>query len=423
MGVWLVVRRAGTKGDSLQCPRTELERARDKDKIREGLRYRNHPRPRLIIPKNHCKDFDMSQVALIPGEEKMSGSHPFDMVMLEVGIPGDTWRYRIERQRLAQRSEWFRAMLLGPLSPAPTDPPPTVKLQHIEKRAFDHLLRYLHDEPVNFQSVTTARATLDAAHQYLCPELARLSVKFLEANLDSSTVLEVYQGLGLYAGNLETVKPPGTPTAPPAPGDDVGEIAEACSGLLSACISIIDSDPATVLCQECFEDLSSKEVADLACRDSLRLAHEGTLFAALERWAASECRRRGLDPTAFNKRASLPEEVWYSVRYPLMNDREFIEGPMASGILTSEESAFLVGRILGHTEEKIPVNGPLSRISSVPRAGTNLSGITKWKTSKPGKKEREENKRNRRKECASQGQKACARIGDCLVRVLACVFD
>lgn len=74
--------------------------------------------------------------------------------------------------------------------------------------------------------MSTARATLDAAHQYLCPELARLAVEYLERNLNSSTVLEIYQGLSLYAVHATSgvSKSPNLPTAPPAPGDDAGEI-------------------------------------------------------------------------------------------------------------------------------------------------------------------------------------------------------
>lgn len=112
---------------------------------------------------------------------------------------------------------------------------------------------------------------------------------------------------------------------------------------------MIDSEPEAVFDQEHFEELNSAEVEELACRDSLRLANESTLFHALDRWAASECRRNGVEPSASNKRSALSDDVWYSVRYPLMTDREFIEGPMASGILSSEESAYIVARILGHT--------------------------------------------------------------------------
>lgn len=88
------------------------------------------------------------------------------------------------------------------------------------------LRRYLHDEPINFISVSTARATLDAAHQYLCPELARLAVAYLEKNLKSATVLEIYQGLGLYANDsiYDFDRSPNSPTAPPPPGDEAAEI-------------------------------------------------------------------------------------------------------------------------------------------------------------------------------------------------------
>lgn len=97
--------------------------------------------------------------------------------------------------------------------------------------SLSRLRRYLHDKPVNFISVSTARATLDAAHQYLCPGLARLAVSYLEAHLTPSTVLEIYQGLGLYANDpREDFEEPGfdrspdSPSAPPPLEDDVGVI-------------------------------------------------------------------------------------------------------------------------------------------------------------------------------------------------------
>ena len=124
--------------------------------------------------------------------------------------------------------------------------------------------------------------------------------------------------------------------------------AAACNRLLQFCLITIDSEPEVILRQENFEELLHHEVANLTARDSLRLKQESVLFSALERWAGSECRRRGVEPTPFNKRAVLSDEIWYNVRYLLMNDKEFIQGPMASGILSSEESAYIVSRILGH---------------------------------------------------------------------------
>ncbi|XP_012350263.1 uncharacterized protein LOC100864627 [Apis florea] len=429
---------AGIRADSSRC--IEFERSRQK--IREGIRNRIYSRTIILpaIARHSSKEIailrnsteDMSQVPLIAAEETSTTQSPTcNMVILEAGLPGDTWRYCVERERLAERSEWFRAMLVGPLAPAPSDPPPLLKLQHVEKRAFDYLLRYLLDEPINFQSVSTARATLDAAHQYLCPELARLAVQYLERNLNSNTVLEIYQGLSLYANHITSGlnRSSNLPTAPPAPGDDAGEIAAVCTRLLTACLNVIDSEPEAVFDQEHFEELNSAEVEELACRDSLRLANESTLFHALDRWAASECRRNGVEPSASNKRSALSDDVWYSVRYPLMTDREFIEGPMASGILSSEESAYIVARILGHTrndeseELRNSIGGPLPRLTSTPRVGVRTYEDQSCRMSKPGKKECQDNRRNRRKECATQGQRTCARIGNCLVRVLACIFD
>ncbi|XP_050575802.1 uncharacterized protein LOC126915282 isoform X2 [Bombus affinis] len=431
---------ANGEDDSSRCARTESERTRQK--IQEGVRTRIYSRiiilpviawdslKELTILRNSTED--MAQVPLIGTEENGSTESSIrNMVILEVGRPGDTWTYCVGRQRLAEKSQCFRTMLLGPLAPAPSDPPPVLRLQHVDKRAFDHLLRYLLDETINFHTVTMAKSTLHAAHQYLCPGLVRLIVEFLERNLTPITALEIYEGLALYANHIswDPNWSSNSPTAPPAPGDDAAEIAAVCTRLLLACLDVIDSDPETVFCQEYFQELSSTEVKELVSRDTLRLTKESILFEALDRWAMFECRRNGVKPTASNKRAALSDDVWYSVRYLLMTDREFIEGPMASGIFFSEESAYIVARILGHTvkheEEKLrnSVTGTLPKLISTPRMGTRMCEDQSYKISKPGKKECQDNRKNRRKECANQGQKTCARIGNCLVRVLACIFD
>ncbi|XP_012525483.1 BTB/POZ domain-containing protein 6-B isoform X2 [Monomorium pharaonis] len=374
----------------------------------------------------------MSRIPLMASENGSEVTERQNMVMLEAGLPGDSWTYCVERERLARKLEWFRAMLTGPLAPPATDSPPLLRLEHIDKRAFDHFLRYLHDEPVNFISVSTARATLDAAHQYLCPGLARLAVSYLEEHLTPSTVLEIYQGLGLYANDLREGNPgldrsPNSPSTPSPPGDDAGQIAAVCTNLLLKCLSVIDSNPAKVLQQEHFEELSAEEVAQLARRDTLNISSECILFSALDRWAAAECRRRGVEPLPTNKRAVLSDDVCFSVRYLLMNDREFVSGPMASGILTNEECVHIVSKILRHPDssknDSIRSSTAIhpSRLSSTPRIP--YKRVDEDCMLRPGKKERQDNRKNRRRECASQGQRTCARIGNCLVQILACVFD
>jgi len=126
--------------------------------------------------------------------------------------------------------------------------------------------------------------------------------------------------------------------------------ATVCTNLLLKCLSVIDSNPAKVLHQECFEELSAQEIAQLARRDTLNITSESILFSALDKWAAAECRRQGIQPLPVNKRTVLSDDVWFSVRYLLMNDREFVSGPMASGILTNEECVHIVSKILRHPE-------------------------------------------------------------------------
>ncbi|KOC64500.1 BTB/POZ domain-containing protein 6-A [Habropoda laboriosa] len=412
--------------DGTRCARPESERLRQK--IREGVRSRICSKTFIlpVIARHSSKEIAI----LRKPKEDMPSTNPstFNHVIFEVGPPGNTWKYCVERERLAERSEWFRAMLVGPLAPAPSDPPPLLKLQHVEKRAFDNLLRYFLDEPVNFQSVPTARDTLDVAHQYLCSELARLAVEYLERNLNTQNVLEIYEGLGLYA-NHETPdlnRSSNSPTAPPAPGDDAGEIAVLCTRLLSACLHKIDVESDTVFGQQHFEELNSVEVEELASRDTLKLTDESILFNALDRWAAAECRRNGIEPSASNKRSALSNDVWYSVRYPLMTDRKFIEGPMASGILTSEESALIVARILGHVEDlegEEVKNLLLPKLNSTPRVTAVTYEDLCYTMSKPGTKECQDNRKNRRKECVTQGHRTCTKIGTCMVRVLAWIFD
>lgn len=69
------------------------------------------------------------------------------------------------------------------------------------------------------------------------------------------------------------------------------------------------------------------------------------------------------------------------------------------------------------------MNGPLPRLTNNPRIDVRMYEDQNCRISKSGKKECQDNRKNRRKECVNQGQRTCARIGNCLVRVLACIFD
>lgn len=66
------------------------------------------------------------------------------------------------------------------------------------------------------------------------------------------------------------------------------------------------------------------------------------------------------------------------------------------------------------------VDGQMAKPINTPQ---NSDDQEQFWSSKSEDSEQRENRKNRRKECVIQGQRACARIGHCLVRALACVFD
>lgn len=87
------------------------------------------------------KSYVLYNRASVLAEMKSISNYCNKLYKTQAGLPGDTWTYRAERERLAKKSEWFRAMLIGPLAPLASDSPPLLRLQHVNKRAFDNFFR------------------------------------------------------------------------------------------------------------------------------------------------------------------------------------------------------------------------------------------------------------------------------------------
>uniref|UniRef100_A0A1B6DBP6 BTB domain-containing protein n=1 Tax=Clastoptera arizonana TaxID=38151 RepID=A0A1B6DBP6_9HEMI len=282
-----------------------------------------------------------------------------------VGPEPETWRFPGHRAILADANPVFRAMLQGPLA----DSGPTVAIHDIDGRAFDLLLRFLYREDVHLQSVSTALATLYAAHKYLCAGLVRSCVAFLNENINISTVLEIYQHVRIYCNQEELIKRDRNlglwiASAPPIdnerhndrfsvgvdcdPNDNLETMTCLCSSLLHNCLYFIDSNADKVLAEESLEDLSSDALREISQRNTLMVSSEMILFSALERWCNRECKRCQMELSAENRRSVLGEELLFSVRYLLMNSQSFLSGPMQSGLLDQAESTVLMSYIL-HT--------------------------------------------------------------------------
>lgn len=201
-------------------------------------------------------------------------------------------------------------------------------------------------------SVATARATLEAAHKYICPGLVYDCVSYLDLNLTPTIVLEIFQDLRFFCSRVPT-----TSNAPTAPSFQAinnssnnaraeESMTEACDSLMHNCLLYIDDNADSVLQQERIEELSYFDMAIIAQRDTLDVTSEMELFCALSRWCKSECKRNKKELTSANRRQVLGE-LSYSVRYLLMTEYEFKNGPQASELLDLTECRLILAHMKG----------------------------------------------------------------------------
>lgn len=317
------------------------------------------------------------------------------------------------------------------------------------------IFRYLYGHSASLPSVATARATLEAAHQYICPGLVRECVSYLDSNLTPTTVLEVFQDLRFFCSK---VPPPGVPTAPPLYAIDNSfnesraeeTMTETCDSLLHNCLIFIDDNADEVLQQERIEELSYDDIAIIAQRETLNVTNEMELFLALSRWCKSECKRNKKELTSANRRQVLGE-LSYTVRYMLMTENEFVTGPQASELLDMTECKMILARMRGDKNVKFSLEQEMMlqkfstlrminyQIEPVPLSARSeekrqiLKDIeTNDKVEFSKKKKKTKKKRpcfskktveGDGKDEKSKNECSCSCFGESLLRAFVCIFD
>lgn len=150
--------------------------------------------------------------------------------------------------------------------------------------------------------------TLYAAKKYLVSALVSACVSFLESRLEAGNAFALLS----HSCAL-----------------DVSELAQSCW-------QIIDAQAELVLRSEGFLQLDSNTLKSVLRRDSLN-AKESAVLQAVLAWAEAECQRRGMSPTAVNKRAVLGEAL-HLLRLPAMTLAEFANGVAQFDFLTPQET-------------------------------------------------------------------------------------
>lgn len=167
--------------------------------------------------------------------------------------------------------------------------------------------RYLYCDQVDLEA-DTVLATLYAAKKYIIPNLACQCVAFLETSLSARNACVLLSQSHLFEEHELTQR----------------------------CWEVIDAQTEEALASDGFAEIDHSTLQMIMARDTLNVS-EKLLFAAAVHWAQAECTRRGLAPTAENKRRVLGS-VLYQLRLPTMNVKDFANGPAKLGILTFQEA-------------------------------------------------------------------------------------
>ena len=155
-----------------------------------------------------------------------------------------------------------------------------------------------------------APEVLFLARKYLIPSLAEICTEFIASNLTVANALLVLDHCCLLGVS---------------------------KGLEKQCWTIIDQHASEVAQDHQFVKIDHGTLTALLKRDTL-VAKETVLFQAAVKWAGRECLRLSLPVTVENKREVLGD-AFYSIRFPLMNMKEFTENVAQSSYLSHEEVA------------------------------------------------------------------------------------
>lgn len=134
-----------------------------------------------------------------------------------------------------------------------------------------------------------------------------------------------------------------------------------------------------VLQAPCYHILPTT-LASLLDQRALNMS-EFELFEAVLHWAEAECEQLGLEPTGANCRAVLTEAgILSKIRFLVLSQQQFAEGPESSGILTSEEIfalKYVISDIENNGNDSYGRNESLSNIVYCNNPDISVSHISK----------------------------------------------
>lgn len=223
---------------------------------------------------------------------------------------------------LAMSSPVFEAMFFGGMAEK-NDPIP---IRDVQPEAFKALLEYIYTDNIDLGSFELACELCYCAKKYMLPFLVEECTKFLWSDLSPKKACRAYEFAKLFEEPV----------------------------LMEKCLQIICTKTNSVLSKPSFEEIEVGTLVTVFEQEELEIESEIELFSAAERWARSECTRKGLDPEDSKSLRSVIGNALTKIRFLTLTPQEFAEGPARSSLLNQDE-AFAILMNISSTESKWPM--------------------------------------------------------------------
>ena len=248
---------------------------------------------------------------------------------------------------LAVSSPVFYAMFYGELA----ETKDSVEISDCEYESLLELFRFIYSDEANLTPDNVIQL-MYLAKKYMVPSLADKCSAYLQGNLSATNVFAVLQDAQKYEEK----------------------------DLLAHCWKVIEKETEEAVKSDGFVTIEGSVLEEMVEKDSLNIK-ELELFKAVDRWASNQCEKQGLVAEGSVKRRILGERIVKGIRFPLMEQKEFVDVVLDSDIRTKAESYHLMkyfNSVLNVPVAFLVVNryGPakaISRFKSLHK-GWNYSG-------------------------------------------------
>ena len=205
---------------------------------------------------------------------------------------------------LAISSPVFYAMFYGELA----EKKDSIEISDCEYESLLELILFMYSDEVNL-TPDNVMQLMYLAKKYMLPSLTDKCSDYLKENLDASNVFQVLPAAQKYEEK----------------------------DLLNHCWEVIEKETDEAVKSDGFVTIERSVLEELIENDALNIK-EVELFKALDCWAGNECEKQGLVPGGSVKRRILGERIVKGIRFPVMEQKEFVHVVLDSDILTKSET-------------------------------------------------------------------------------------